>query len=244
MERHRRGRGDGEYPTAPVRLTVAGFYTYRETIAESELVRAAETRCGEEAETTIVPGAPQVRTQVSDAADPARLPPHRPPRRDRARRADRDRQGRPLRPVPDARRDQLRRAPRSGPATLTATGDGTYTTQPVTIERVGYYTYRESIAETPQYAAFTGRCGEATETTFTRAAPKVTTLVSNEVVAPGFRIYDTVRVQGLGKTEARIGVELFGPFATRDGIRCTGEPYWTGEIFARGDGTLGRRPSS
>ena len=47
---------------------------------------------------------------------------------------------------------------------------------------------------------------------------------------------------GLGKTEARIGVELFGPFATRDGIRCTGEPYWTGEIFAQGDGTLRTPP--
>lgn len=230
-------RGDGEYQTAPVRLTVPGFYTYRETIAESELVRAAETRCGEEAETTIVPGAPQVRTQVSDAqTEPG------------ARLSDRlvvTGLGALTATVKVDLFGPFRtRAGISCEGTpfwtgnVTAAGDGTYNTQPVTIDRVGYYTYRESIAETPQYPAFVGKCGETAETTFTRATPKVTTVVSNEVVAPGFRIYDTVRVEGLGKTEARIGVELFGPFATREAIRCTGEPYWDGEVFAQGDGTL------
>jgi hypothetical protein len=233
--------GDGEYLTASVRLTVAGFYTYRETIAQSELVRTAETRCGEEAETAIVPGAPQVRTQVSEQQT-----------RPGAGLTDRlvvTGLGALTAPVKVDLFGPFRT--RSGiscegtpvwTGTLNATGDGTYTTQPFTIQRVGYYTYRESIAETPQYAAFTGRCGEETETTLTRAAPRVTTLVSNEVVAPGFRIHDTVRVQGLGESEARIGVELFGPFATREGIRCTGEPFWTGEIFARGDGTLRTPP--
>ena len=230
-------KGDGEYTTAPVRLTVPGFYTYQEVIDASDLVRRAVTPCAEEAETTIVPGAPQVRTQVSETQT-------RPGSRlfDRVivtglgaltatvkvdlygpfgTRGGISCDGTPL-----------------WTGNVTASGDGTYQTQPVTLERVGYYVYRESIAEAPQYSAFAGRCGEAAETTITRAAPRVTTVVSNEVVAPGFRIYDTVKVEGLGETEARIGVELFGPFATRDGIRCTGEAYWKGEVFAQGDGTL------
>ena len=229
--------GDGEYRTAPFTLTVPGFYTYRETIAETELVRAAETRCADEAETTIVPGAPQVRTQVSATQT-----------RPGARLTDQ------LVVTGLGALTAAVKVDLFGPfrtrtgiscdgtpvwtGTVTAAGDGTYTTQPYAIERVGYYTYRESIAETPQYPAFTGKCAEVAETTLTRAQPEVTTVVSNEVVAPGFRIHDTVRVTGLGESEARIGVELFGPFATREAIRCTGEPYWTGEVFAQGDGTL------
>jgi LPXTG-site transpeptidase (sortase) family protein len=45
-------------------------------------------------------------------------------------------------------------------------------------------------------------------------------------------------VTGLGASEARIGIELFGPFATRAAIACTGKPYDTAEVFAQGDGTL------
>ena len=66
----------------------------------------------------------------------------------------------------------------------------------------------------------------------------MTTVVSDEVVRPGSRISDEIRVRGLGKTPARIVVELFGPFATRDAIRCDGEPYWRATITAQGDGTI------
>ena len=49
------------YVTAPVTLTVPGYYTYRESIAESDTVDAAcETPCGEATETTIVRGAPAI----------------------------------------------------------------------------------------------------------------------------------------------------------------------------------------
>ena len=87
-------------------------------------------------------------------------------------------------------------------------------TAPARIAKVGYYTYRESLAETPQHAAFEGECGETSETTVAEAAPKVTTLVSSEVVVPGATISDRVRVTGLGRSEARIDMELFGPFAS------------------------------
>ena len=234
-------KGDGSYQTAPTKLTVAGFYTYREAIAATELVRAAEGKCGEESETTIVPGAPQVRTQASAAQT-----------RPGSRLSDKvvvtglgaltatvkvDLFG-PFRSRGGISCD----GKPFWTGTVAAAGDGTYTTQPVTLDRVGYYTYRETIPETPQYPAFTGKCGEAAETTITRATPKVTTIVSDDVVAPGSALSDTVKVVGLGKTAAKIVVELFGPFPTRAAIRCTGEPYWTGEVFAEGDGTLRTQP--
>jgi hypothetical protein len=71
--------------------------------------------------------------------------------------------------------------------------------------------------------------------------PRISTVVSSEVVAPGARVHDTVEVSGLGATEARIGFELFGPFATRAAIRCTGRPYARGELYASGDGTIRTR---
>ena len=62
--------------------------------------------------------------------------------------------------------------------TFPAAGDGTYTTAPVTLAQAGYYTYRESIAATEGYEAVVTACGEVSETTLAKAAPKVTTVVS------------------------------------------------------------------
>jgi hypothetical protein len=91
-------------------------------------------------------------------------------------------------------------------------------------------------------AAVTTACAEAAETTFARAAPTVTTLVSSEVVVPGSTISDRIRVRGLGRTEAAIDVELFGPFASREAIRCAGTPVWRGRVVAHGDGVLRSPP--
>jgi LPXTG-site transpeptidase (sortase) family protein len=69
----------------------------------------------------------------------------------------------------------------------------------------------------------------------------VTTLASAEVVFPGARIFDRIKVEGLGRSTATIEAELYGPFASRDAIRCTGEPFWRGQVRARGDGELRTR---
>jgi hypothetical protein len=71
-----------------------------------------------------------------------------------------------------------------------------------------------------------------------RAVPRVTTVASHEVVTPGATIHDRIRVKGLGTTAAGIEVEVFGPFATRAAMRCTGTPYWKGRVTAQGDGEL------
>ena len=234
--------GDGEYPTEVTKLTVPGFYTYREKLTGGEFVKPVENECGEALETTIVTGQPNVHTEVSDqtttpgatitdkvvvtglgalsgAVNVKLFGPF-------ASRSAIACTGTPL-----------------WKGTVVANGDGTYRTTPVKLEKVGYYTYQESLAETPQYAAFEGKCGETAETTIARATPKVTTLVSNEVVIPGSTIHDNVKVTGLGQSAARVDVELFGPFATRAAIGCGGTPYWKGSFTAKGDGTYKTRPA-
>ena len=81
-------------------------------------------------------------------------------------------------------------------------------------------------------------CGEAAETTLALGRPAVSTVVSDDVVREGTAIFDRIRVTGLGKTPVPIDVELFGPFASRSAIRCTGTPYWKGTVEASGDGTV------
>ena len=120
--------------------------------------------------------------------------------------------------------------------TFAANGDGSYTTAPVTLPAAGYYTYREGIAATPAFSAVTTACGEAAETTFAKAAPAVTTIVSSTAVKPGRQLFDRIKVTGLGKTPAKVEVELFGPFASRAAIRCDREPYWSGSVDVPGDG--------
>jgi hypothetical protein len=71
-----------------------------------------------------------------------------------------------------------------------------------------------------------------------RAAPRVSTVVSAPVVRPGSSIFDRIRVEGLGRTSARVRVELFGPFASRDAIECRGRPRWTRTIAVSGDGVV------
>jgi hypothetical protein len=66
--------------------------------------------------------------------------------------------------------------------------------------------------------------------------------VSSDVIAPGSRLSDHVRVSGLGRTPATVAVELFGPFASRDAIGCSATPYWSGSVKVDGDGTFESPP--
>jgi Sortase domain len=228
---------DGEYRTADYTVTVPGYYTYVETIAAGGFVRAAQTACGEVAETTVVVGSPRVTTTVSSQQT-----------RPGATITDRvmvTGLGRLSATVqvrlwgPFESRAAIRC---SGTPFWTgffvATGDGAYTTAPVTLQRAGYYSYQESIVETEDHGAFATECAEVAETTLARAAPAVTTLVSQQVVFPGAQIFDRIRVRGLARTEVPIDVQLYGPFSSRAAINCSGRPFWSGRVLARGDGVL------
>ena len=136
--------------------------------------------------------APQVVTQVSDTkgGPGAQLT-------DKltvtgARRADADRRRRALRAVRDHGRRSRARARRSGRARFPPPATARTRPSPRRVDKAGYYTYRESIAAAPQTAAFTGKCGDTAETTLVTAAPRVTTVVSDEVVDPGGALSDQV----------------------------------------------------
>jgi hypothetical protein len=228
---------DGEYQTEPVTLQRAGFYTYREWIDEGGLVRPVQTKCGEVSETAIVVASPQVRTRISDQTT-----------RPGARITDKvivEGLGAIAVTVkvalfgPFASKSAIRcTGTPYWRGTFSARSDGAYTTQPVEIDRVGYYTYRETIAGSEANNGTVTECADEAETALATAQPAVTTIVSTNVVRRGSVIYDRILVSGLGKTPVRIGVELFGPFGTRDEIECTGTPYWEGISYARGDGEL------
>ena len=227
--------GDGTYTTAPVTPAVPGYYTYRESIADSEAVAGVQTACAEAAETTIVRAAPAITTQVSaqETAPGASIT-------DAVIVNGLGKLGATVNvalwgPYP-AREAMTCQGTPLWTGTFPATGDGTYTTAPVALPKAGYYTYQESIAGTEGYDAVTTPCGEVAETTLAKAAPKVTTVVSDAVVKPDGRLADTLTVSGLGQTPATVELELFGPFASRADIDCAGAPYWKGTVNVTGDG--------
>jgi sortase family protein len=228
---------DGTYTTQPFTVTVPGYYTYRESIAASGFVRATETRCAETAETTIVTGKPSVTTQVStqQATLGASITDKVVVTGLGALRADVTVELFGPFPARTAIRCTGKPAWRG---TVTVTGDGTYTSAPLKIGVAGYYTYHESIADTPAYAGFSGVCGETSETTLAHASPTVATQVASEVARPGGSVSDRIRVGGLGQTAARIEVVLYGPFATRGAVGCKGAPAGQTSVTARGDGVI------
>ena len=228
--------GDGTYVTQPFTVTTPGYYTYHESIAASGFVRATTTTCADVAETAVVTGAPKVTTRVSSQQT-----------RPGATITDKvvvtglgalqaqvkvDLWG----PFPTHAEIRCSGTP-VWSGTVIANGDGTYTTTPAKITAAGYYTYHESIVDTPAYGGFSGVCGETPETTISHASPTVMTQVTDEVALPGASISDKVKVQGLGSTAAKIEVTLYGPFATRSAIGCKSTPAGTTSFTAKGDGT-------
>jgi hypothetical protein len=229
--------GDGEYVTAPVTLDTPGYYTYRESIAETDAIAGVQTACAEAAETTIVRGAPAVTTQVSaqETAPGAQIT-------DSVVVSGLGRLAATVNvelwgPYSTRAAITCQGTP-AWTGQLPVSGDGTYTTAPVTLPAAGYYTYRESIAESESATAAATGCGEAAETTLARGTPKVTTVVSDAVVKPDGAIADTLQVTGLGKTPATVIVDLFGPYASREDIDCAGAPYATVRAEVPGDGTF------
>ena len=203
---------DGTFQTEAHVVTTPGYYTYYESIAAAEFVRATKTACAETTETAIVTGQPKLQTRVS---------------------AQRAKPGGTISDKVVVTGSGVLslsiQAALYGPfathgaiscsgtplwkGILVTKGDGTYTTAAVKVDKAGYYTYHETMAATPASGAASTDCAETAETTFVFAQPTVTTLTSSEVVRPGASIYDRVQVGGLGETPARIGVELFGPFS-------------------------------
>ncbi|HST25269.1 MAG TPA: class F sortase [Gaiellaceae bacterium] len=229
--------GDGTYTTQPFTATTAGYYTYHESIAAAGFVRAAATTCADTAETTIVNGQPKIATQVSSqTAAPGKTI------TDKAVVTGLGALSAPVNVVlwgPFATKGEIKcTGTPFWKGSFTAKGDGTYTTVAAKLTKAGYYTYQESIADTPAYAGFTATCADTTETTIASASPTIGTQASAEVARMGSRLTDKVKIAGLGKTAAKVEVTLYGPFATRAAIGCKGAPAGTTSFTASGDGTV------
>ena len=107
-----------------------------------------------------------------------------------------------------------------------------------TLPKIFRATTRAAAANAQRLAAPASQRISTTTSVTVRAIPTVATHSSSQVARGGSRIFDRIRVTGLGKTAATIEVELYGPFATRAAIRCAGRPYWTGSVIANGDGEI------
>ena len=232
---------NGTYKSGSFTPTVPGVYAYRAQIESTQLVQGTQGICGDDTETTFVQATPKVITHVSAAVTQ--------PGSQISDQVVVTGAGALTLTVqldlfgPFATKNAIGCAGTplwSG--TVTAKGDGTYESAPVTLARAGYYTYRESIPDTPESPGFAGKCGETSETTLAASKPTVTTQVSTDVVRPGSSLSDQIVVSGLGQTEAAIQVQLFGPFATIAAISCSGKPYSQTVVTAHGDGTLHSPP--
>ena len=160
--------GDGTYKTAPVKLAKAGYYTYRESIAESDATTAATTTCGETIETSFAYGDAEgdddrlARRRAAGLEDRGRDQRHR-------ARPDRRRRSRSRSSGPSAHvRRSAAAASRTGPGSLTAHGDGTVKSKAVAVRQVGFYTYREHVVGTDLVASATTECAVTAETSLAR----------------------------------------------------------------------------
>ena len=228
--------GDGEYVTAPVKLDAPGYYTYRESIAESDTIAAVQTACAEASETTIIRGTPSDHDPGQRAGDNARRADHRRGDRDRPWQARGHRQRRAVGPVPDPRRDHLR-----GHAVLDRQLPGDRRRH---VHHRPGHADRGRLLHVPRVdrgdrglrrRGHELRRGVGDDDRQGRAAGRDRRLGRRG--APGRGALDTLDVTGLGKTPVKVDVELFGPYASRADIDCAGAPYWKGTVdAAAGDG--------
>jgi hypothetical protein len=107
-----------------------------------------------------------------------------------------------------------------------------------TLPKIFRATTRAAAPNAQRLAAPASQRVTATTNVTVRATPTLNTVVSTEIARGGTQIFDRIRVGGLGRTTARIHVDIFGPFATRSAIRCQGRPRWTRSLSVSGDSEI------
>ena len=131
--------------------------------------------------------------------------------------------------------------------TLPVPGDGTYITAPVTLAAAGYYTYRESIAESESMAGTVTACGEVDARPRSpgrrrRSRRSCPTRWSS----PTAEIFDRLTVTGLGRRPRPSRSTCSGRTRAATTSTATGAPYWSGEVAVDGRRHVSsprRRPS-
>lgn len=234
---------DGTYHTAATRLRTPGYYIYRESIAAQGFVQPAATSCADTAETTIVKGAPQITTRVSDATvTPGGT------LRDHLTVSGLGVLSAQVHAVLWGPYNSAAAADCTGQRAwsgdFTVNGNGTYDTAPATIKQAGYYVYQESITGNGNYPSVATKCAGTAETSLANARPALGTHASASAVVPGGSVFDRITLSGVGATPVNIGVSLYGPFPSLSQLSCGGTPYWRGLVHAGGDGTVDSPPAT
>ena len=121
-------------------------------------------------------------------------------------------------------------------STLSAVGPGVFTTQPATLEQVGWYTYEEVVPPDSTQVGTRTRCGVPSENFRVETQPRIRTIVAADRVAPGSQLSDRVFVEGLAGQTATVHAELYGPFPAREVISCSGTPIWTDSFDVSDEG--------
>ena len=123
----------------------------------------------------------------------------------------------------------------AGQVTFEVAGNGTFSTPPLTVDAVGFYTWVEAFTGDDRTVPVTTRCGLVPETTrvipFT---PVVRTTASRQRAFVGDAIHDTVVVGGIEDSPVTIRWALHGPRPDRDGS-CAGLGWADAPIAARGE---------
>ena len=144
----------------------------------------------------------------------------------------------PFRTAASIRCDQ----PPAWEGTWRTDGPGDYQTPPVKLDRPGWYVYVNAVPGDDDHIGATTPCTEPRERVKVEVQPRVSTIVSNQRSAPGAEIFDRVIVEGLAGETATVQAALYGPFATREAMVCTGNPVWSGSVQATGDGEYQTAP--
>lgn len=146
-------------------------------------------------------------------------------------------------------RDDCTDATRAGRVRFEVTGNGTYTTPPVVVDEVGYFTWVQHFPGDRFTKAVTTRCGIVEETTLVEPfTPRIRTEASRQRAEVGDRLHDALTVSGLRDTDATLTWTLHGPRRPVDG--SCGEVRWgsapvadRGSIAISGDGSY-RTPAT
>jgi hypothetical protein len=251
--------GDATVTTGPTNaLTVAGCYTFVDSLNATASTAAVSTLPGLVSETALVKNQPALSTQVSAAvayvgaqlSDTVTV----------TGTGGTTIQGTwsllgPVAPGADA---TCATADWTGAATVqtgtfTAPGDGDVVTGPTNpLSVAGCYTFVDSLAATPMTAAVAQTAaGLATETALITEllVPTIATTVSTQTAAVGATLSDSVVIAGTGGATVTGTWSLLGPVAPGADGTCasadwTGAAiFQTGQFTSEGDGTITTGPS-
>jgi hypothetical protein len=192
--------GDGDYPTAPVRVDRAGYYSFRERIAPGPSNVGVIAPCGEVTETTFARAAPQLATTATpEVARPGSSVFDRIEVRGLGRTPagiDVELFG----PFPS--RAAVRCSGRPyWQGRVTAAGDGVVRSPSVRVPRAGFYAFRERMVRSALISEIVTRCGIVAETPL--VAPRIVAGRGEagrfvRAQPPGARAPVRVRVPSLG----------------------------------------------